>query len=435
MPEELRNNITVIVTDTPAVNRSAAKIIEEKFPHIMWLPCMTHCLNLFFKDTVIFPPVASLYAGAKEVVHHFYARSFPRGLLRQQLQTNEMKVKGVKSVCELRFGNILAVMYRLQRCMSAIQTVIVSDKHKDWLKGLSARDRKSVQQVADTCLNVSFWTGIDAYITALSPAYTLLREIDGSKLMMGKVWVQMSALQHHFQGVRDPFWQEFSLEQAFVARWDKSHSHFHAAGMIVNFSLVAAIFTLVVDLGYVLDPMFVGHEQHSVPQVMEGFNEVLKLLTHHDKQIQLRVLNQLTQYKDLTGRFSDELAQAAMNTLPAYKWWELFGSSTPDLARIAIQVLSQVCCASSAEQSWAEYEYIHSKRRNRLSPQKASDLLFVSANLRLLKKIASVNHKTPLDAVDPDLYEESVTSDDMNFDLVYVSDYECELSSEEIVGE
>ena len=47
--------------------------------------------------------------------------------------------------------------------------------------------------------------------------------------------------------------------------------------------------------------------------------------------------------------------------------------------------------SSAAERNWSTYDFIHSKKRNRLTEAKARDLVYVHSNLRLLDKISDVN--------------------------------------------
>jgi hypothetical protein len=49
LPPSERDNVVSIITDTPAVNRKAWKIIEQTCPHIQCIPCGAHCCNLHFK--------------------------------------------------------------------------------------------------------------------------------------------------------------------------------------------------------------------------------------------------------------------------------------------------------------------------------------------------------------------------------------------------
>ena len=64
----------------------------------------------------------------------------------------------------------------------------------------------------------------------------------------------------------------------------------------------------------------------------------------------------------------------------------MFGSDSPDLAKFAQKVLSQTCTASCAEQNWAVHDYIHSKKRNRLTKDRVDKLVFVGNNLQLRER-------------------------------------------------
>ena len=56
------------------------------------------------------------------------------------------------------------------------------------------------------------------------------------------------------------------------------------------------------------------------------------------------------------------------------------------MQKLAIRILSQACTSSSCERLWSSFAHIHTKKRNRLQTQRANDLVFVNANLRLLNK-------------------------------------------------
>jgi len=52
----------------------------------------------------------------------------------------------------------------------------------------------------------------------------------------------------------------------------------------------------------------------------------------------------------------------------------------------------QVSSSSAAERNWSTYDFIHNKKRNRLTEAKARDLVYVHSNLRLLKHIEAVDY-------------------------------------------
>ena len=71
------------------------------------------------------------------------------------------------------------------------------------------------------------------------------------------------------------------------------------------------------------------------------------------------------------------------------KYWHLYGSETPVIQELAIILFSQVTSASVCEANWSQFEYVYSKRRNKLSTEKARKLVYVHSNLKLLNDIAS----------------------------------------------
>uniref|UniRef100_A0A7N2LH57 BED-type domain-containing protein n=1 Tax=Quercus lobata TaxID=97700 RepID=A0A7N2LH57_QUELO len=67
-------------------------------------------------------------------------------------------------------------------------------------------------------------------------------------------------------------------------------------------------------------------------------------------------------------------------------WWSTYGSTLPLLQTLALKLLEQPCSSSCVERSWSTYGFIHSMRRNRITPKRAEDLVFVHSNLRLLSR-------------------------------------------------
>ena len=73
-------------------------------------------------------------------------------------------------------------------------------------------------------------------------------------------------------------------------------------------------------------------------------------------------------------------------SLEPLTWWVIHGSSAPILQAIAFKVLGQPSSSSCCERNWSTYNFIHSLKRNKLTPQRAEDLGFVHTNLHLLAR-------------------------------------------------
>ena len=57
------------------------------------------------------------------------------------------------------------------------------------------------------------------------------------------------------------------------------------------------------------------------------------------------------------------------------------------IQELAIILFSQVTSASACETNWSQFEYVYSKRRNKLRTEKARKLVYVHSNLKLLNDI------------------------------------------------
>ena len=58
----------------------------------------------------------------------------------------------------------------------------------------------------------------------------------------------------------------------------------------------------------------------------------------------------------------------------------------PKLQTIALKLLGHPSSSSCCERNWSTYNFIHSIKRNKITPERAEDLVFVHSNLRLLSR-------------------------------------------------
>lgn len=68
---------------------------------------------------------------------------------------------------------------------------------------------------------------------------------------------------------------------------------------------------------------------------------------------------------------------AAQKDMVAWEWWDQYGYFWPELRYVAMRILAQPSSASSCERNWSTYDFIHNKRRNKLTLARADDLVYV----------------------------------------------------------
>ena len=79
-----------------------------------------------------------------------------------------------------------------------------------------------------------------------------------------------------------------------------------------------------------------------------------------------KVSAQLVMYRSRKGEFARNWIFSAAEGMPAYEWWEQYGSSVPELQTVACMVLSQPSSASIIERINSEFAFVKDRRRNRL---------------------------------------------------------------------
>ena len=120
---------------------------------------------------------------------------------------------------------------------------------------------------------------------------------------------------------------------------------------------------------------------------------MIEKIHQNDVQAQVKAIQQHSIYRAGQGLFARPVAMAAAKEMPPFRWWMAFGAHVPELQTVAVRVLSQVASASSCERNWSTFDFIHTKKRNRLKCKRVRNIVFVHSNLRLADKLADLTYK------------------------------------------
>lgn len=148
------------------------------------------------------------------------------------------------------------------------------------------------------------------------------------------------------------------------------------------------------SLGFCVDPEYHSHLSNMSNDVWEEFIRCAQRMLKAAPTSCGYTIDQLTseyaQYQNLTNSYTDNVLEKARN-MPAHLWWQQWGRSTPALRFVAMRALSQTVSASCSEQAWSEYDFIHSRRRNRLKKNYASLLVRGHNRARLIRRLRKVS--------------------------------------------
>ncbi|XP_043693381.1 uncharacterized protein LOC122643875 [Telopea speciosissima] len=103
----------------------------------------------------------------------------------------------------------------------------------------------------------------------------------------------------------------------------------------------------------------------------DAFNDVLVRMVL-DTTLQDKISEQSVAYTGTRGSFAKDMAIRQRDK-----------NSTPELTKLARRLLGLCCSSSGCERNWSIFEFIHTKKRNRLEHQRLNDLVYIQYNRRL----------------------------------------------------
>eukprot|EP00252_Welwitschia_mirabilis_P014764 TRINITY_DN3271_c1_g1_i4.p1 TRINITY_DN3271_c1_g1~~TRINITY_DN3271_c1_g1_i4.p1 ORF type:complete len:213 (-),score=42.32 TRINITY_DN3271_c1_g1_i4:516-1154(-) len=150
-----------------------------------------------------------------------------------------------------------------------------------------------------------------------------------------------------------------------------------------------------------LNPRFVyakeGVEYEPDIEISLGFHDTLEKLVP-DLDEQELICKQLCQFVKKEGvLFNKPLAQRQIHIVSADQWWELWGTSTPELRKLALKIFSQPCSASGCERNWSAFEHIYTKKRTKLTMQRLDKLVYVYYNMKIRFRVSSSTENDNMD--------------------------------------
>jgi len=103
-----------------------------------------------------------------------------------------------------------------------------------------------------------------------------------------------------------------------------------------------------------------------------------------DPNVTRQVNIEFANFSNEDEEFHDVDSLRDRGKMDAKKWCTIHGARAPILQKIALKLLGQPCSSSCCERNWSTYSFIHSLKRNKMTPKRAEDLVYVHSNLRLL---------------------------------------------------
>ncbi|KAJ7959967.1 Dimer_Tnp_hAT domain-containing protein [Quillaja saponaria] len=305
-------------------------LVQAEYPHIFWTPCAVHTLNLALKNIC-----AAKNTERNEIVYNecwwITMVSDEAKIIKDFIMNHAMRLAifnefvplKLLAVAETRFASTIVMLKRFKLIKHGLQSMVISDKWNAYRK-----DSVGIAQtVKEIILNDLWWDKVDYILSFTGPIYDMLRLCDTDKPTLHLVYYSKQWLE--------------GLPNRVPPHKDVEISAERNKCFLKYFPIAE-------------ERRFVNIEFARFLGCMDVF----------------------ASFDSLQDRWD----------LDPKMWWLVYGSSASLLQNIALKLLGQPCSSSCCERNWSTYSFIHSMRRNKITPQRAKDLVYVHTNLRLLSR-------------------------------------------------
>lgn len=376
--------VSAVTGDNEAVNKAAFKILHEKFPALVYVPCAAHTLQLcvrraFRTDSV----AAEVRATTNRIVNHICRSKALRTRVRN-MQEREVETGERKSVLTLIRPNATrwSSDYHAFARVLSLQKIIVY---------VLADER-------EFAIPSEYWHSVQIVTTFLQPFTIATNIIQSDSAGLVDVFVQFDRLMKHCNDIIDEdgpmATMAATMLNAIRHHWSK-HVHQKAVLACVQLAFTrlhhSELFSEAARRHWWrwLQRWGAAYLRANQTQLQLHYRDADAMVTSFRDQ-----LTQFIQEQRPFDNFARQISEKARPvrsgddplffTFDAREHWLYMVTAAPELSYVALALLSINCSEASVERSFRAQSATHSKTRNRLMDANIEKEMFVKLNTRAL---------------------------------------------------
>ena len=366
-------NVLLVVIDGGSDWSSTETMIQEFYPWISFLHCVSHEVSLIIRDCF------KEDGGIQELfelnewmtdAQHWFSTHACSSFLKDQVQPGEKRAFVWPAVT--RYCGLLLKIKRFYDMKALLRRVVNS--------GVYQEKNFVDDPFPAKILGGDVWAMMDRVIKTMGPLLLLCRLADGQKPVISKLY----GTQLHVRKVMEDAGAaagadsvESNICNVFLGRWPEMQSE-------------------IVSATYMLEPLFVDKSRLSVDCTVKLWTLARRVLRVTDDAswtvLHGRLVEQLAKFQHKGAWLPHMSSPAAWTNLHckcALAWWTEWGVELPDLQRLAIKIVPLMIGSGPAERTWKDVGQILTKNRNRLHISTCLDLVYVRMWLRRDLKLVS----------------------------------------------
>ncbi|XP_071723972.1 uncharacterized protein [Rutidosis leptorrhynchoides] len=282
------------------------------------------------------------------------------------------------SIVDTRFASMIVMLRRFKLIKSGLQNMVICDK---WNIYRDVNQEKA-KFVKEKVLDDFWWDLIDYILSFTAPIYDMLRICDTDKPCLHLVYDMWGSMIEKVKKViyahevkrldeKSTFYEV--IHTILVDRWTKNNTPLHCLTHILNPS----------DQWLDEDPTLISpYKNKEINQErLKCFKKYFPNLNERDN-VNLEYVDFASKNED----FRDFDSIQNRYSMDPKAWWVDHGACAPMLQNIALKLLAQPSFSSCAKRNWTTYSFVHSVRRNKMTPKHAKDLVFIHSNFCLISR-------------------------------------------------
>lgn len=238
------NNVVQVITDNASNCRAAGLMVEQKYSHIFWTPCVVHTLNLALKSICAaknssgdafleFQWISEVAADASVIKNFIMNHS-----MRLSMFNDFSKLKFL-AIADTRFASTIVMLKRFRAIKENLILMVASEKWNAYRED----NQVQAQHVKEKILNDLWWDKVKYIIDFCEPIYSMIRAADTDKPclhLIYEMWDSMidkvKKIIYHHEGKKldEQCSFFFHVNEILHFRWAKSTTPLHCLAHSLN---------------------------------------------------------------------------------------------------------------------------------------------------------------------------------------------------------
>lgn len=158
-------NVVQVITGSAPICEAAGLIVESRYNHIFWTPCIVHNLNLILEEFELKKEwIKEVIGQAREIIKFITNHHHSQAIYREYSKLELLKV------VETRYASNFIMLLCLVEVKNALMNMVVGPTWAEWRHV----DSKKGSMVGRVLVDEDWWSKIDFLLKFTSPAFDLL---------------------------------------------------------------------------------------------------------------------------------------------------------------------------------------------------------------------------------------------------------------------